>query len=133
MAGDGVFLNHAERYEASARVTGVWRRLLEGETVTFEGKHLHVRDVETLLPPGTAAAPAALYLAENHRMAQDLAASRSNLYLTWGEPPELVKGNPPRYALKPRAPMAVRCAWYSPARDGPRNRRRGASRRPSDR
>lgn len=33
LAGDGVFLDHSERYEASAEFTQVWRRLLLGETV----------------------------------------------------------------------------------------------------
>ncbi len=49
--GDGVFLDHTERYEASAEFTRVWRRLLEGETVTFEGKHIHVRDAQLYFPP----------------------------------------------------------------------------------
>ncbi|BBU84974.1 hypothetical protein EIMP300_63740 [Escherichia coli] len=31
LAGDGVFLDHSERYEASAEFTQVWRRLLLGE------------------------------------------------------------------------------------------------------
>lgn len=51
LAGDGVFLDHTERYEASAEFTRVWRRLLEGETVTFEGKHIHVRDAKLYFPP----------------------------------------------------------------------------------
>ncbi|ENT3724836.1 alkanesulfonate monooxygenase, partial [Escherichia coli] len=37
LAGDGVFLDHSERYEASAEFTQVWRRLLLGETVNFNG------------------------------------------------------------------------------------------------
>ena len=41
-----MFLDHTERYEASAEFTRVWRRLLEGETVTFKGKHIHVRDAK---------------------------------------------------------------------------------------
>lgn len=35
--------DHSERYEASAEFTQVWRRLLLGETVDFNGKHIHVR------------------------------------------------------------------------------------------
>ena len=66
LAGDGVFLDHSERYEASAEFTQVWRRLLLGETVNFNGKHIHVRGAKLLFP-------------------------QVDLYLTWGEPPELVK------------------------------------------
>jgi alkanesulfonate monooxygenase len=51
LAGDGVFLDHTERYEASAEFTHVWRRLLEGDTVTYDGKHVHVRDAKLYFPP----------------------------------------------------------------------------------
>lgn len=51
LAGDGVFLDHSERYEASAEFTRVWRRLLLGETVNFNGKHIHVRGAKLLFPP----------------------------------------------------------------------------------
>ncbi|MCB7515418.1 aliphatic sulfonate ABC transporter permease SsuC [Escherichia coli] len=51
LAGDGVFLDHSERYEASAEFTQVWRRLLLGETVDFNGKHIHVRGAKLLFPP----------------------------------------------------------------------------------
>ena len=48
LAGDGVFLDHTERYEASAEFTHIWRKLMEGETVTFNGKHQRVRDAKLL-------------------------------------------------------------------------------------
>lgn len=50
LAGDGVFLDHSERYEASAEFTRVWRRLLQRETVDFNGKHIHVRGAKLLFP-----------------------------------------------------------------------------------
>lgn len=90
LAGDGVFLDHTERYEASAEFTRVWRRLLEGETVTFEGKHIHVRDARLYFPPVQQPHPP-LYFGGSSDVAQDLAAEQVDLYLTWGEPPELVK------------------------------------------
>ena len=90
LAGDGVFLDHTERYEASAEFTRVWRRLLEGETVTFEGKHIHVRDAQLYFPPVQQPRPP-LYFGGSSDVAQELAAEQVDLYLTWGEPPELVK------------------------------------------
>lgn len=51
LAGDGVFLDHTERYEASAEFTQVWRRLLQGETVDFNGKHIHVRGAKLFFLP----------------------------------------------------------------------------------
>ena len=90
LAADGVFLDHTERYEASAEFTRVWRRLLEGETVTYEGKHIHVRDAKLLFAPVQQPRPP-LYFGGSSDVAQDLAAEQVDLYLTWGEPPELVK------------------------------------------
>lgn len=51
LAGDGVFLDHTERYEASAEFTRVWRRLLQGDTVDFNGKHIHVRGAKLFSRP----------------------------------------------------------------------------------
>lgn len=81
LAGDGVFLDHTERYEASAEFTRVWRRLLEGETVTFEGKHIHVRDAQLYFPP-VQQPRRSLYFGGSSDVAQELAAEQVDLYLT---------------------------------------------------
>lgn len=57
------FVDHSERYEASAEFTQVWRRLLLGETVDFNGKHIHVRGAKLLFPPIQQPYPP-LYLAD---------------------------------------------------------------------
>ncbi|EIX1614982.1 FMNH2-dependent alkanesulfonate monooxygenase [Cronobacter sakazakii] len=90
LAGDGVFLDHTARYEASAEFTRVWRRLLEGEKVDFEGKHIKVRGAQLLFPSVQQPRPP-LYFGGSSDVAQDLAAEQVDLYLTWGEPPEQVK------------------------------------------
>lgn len=90
LAADGVFLDHAQRYEASAEFTRVWRRLLEGETVDYEGKHIRVRGAKLLFPPVQQPRPP-LYFGGSSDVAQDLAAEQVDLYLPWGEPPEQVK------------------------------------------
>lgn len=89
LAGDGVFLDHTERYEASAEFTHIWRKLMEGETVTFNGKHQRVRDAKLLFPPLQQPRPP-LYFGGSSDVAQDLAAEQVDLYLTWGEPPKQV-------------------------------------------
>lgn len=47
LAGDGVFLNHSERYEAADEFLRVWRALLSGShtggEVSFTGRHLRQR------------------------------------------------------------------------------------------
>ena len=90
LAADGVFLDHSERYEVSSEFTHIWRRLLEGDTVDFTGKHLQVRGAKLLFPPVQQPRPP-LYFGGSSDVAQDLAAEQVDLYLTWGEPPEQVK------------------------------------------
>lgn len=90
LAAEGVFLDHQERYEASAEFTRIWRRVLEGETVDYEGKHIKVKGAKLLYPPVQQPRPP-LYFGGSSDAAQDLAAEQVDLYLTWGEPPHLVK------------------------------------------
>lgn len=90
LEGEGVFLNHEERYEASAEFTRIWRRVLEGETVDYDGKHIKVKGAKLLYPPVQQPRPP-LYFGGSSDAAQDLAAEQVDLYLTWGEPPHLVK------------------------------------------
>ncbi|MCL6362230.1 FMNH2-dependent alkanesulfonate monooxygenase [Pectobacterium polaris] len=90
LAAEGLFLSHEERYEASAEFTHIWRRLLEGETVDFAGKHIQVKDAKLLYPPVQQPRPP-LYFGGSSEAAQNLAAEQVDLYLTWGEPPKQVK------------------------------------------
>ncbi|NIF48071.1 FMNH2-dependent alkanesulfonate monooxygenase [Enterobacter sp. Ap-1006] len=90
LAAEGVFLDHEERYEASAEFTHIWRRVLEGETVDYDGKHIQVKGAKLLYPPVQQPRPP-LYFGGSSDAAQDLAAEQVDLYLTWGEPPHLVK------------------------------------------
>jgi alkanesulfonate monooxygenase len=88
--GDPEDLNHEERYEASAEFTHVWRKVLEGETVDFDGKHIQVKGAKLLYPPVQLPRPP-LYFGGSSAAAQDLAAEQVEMYLTWGEPPAQVR------------------------------------------
>lgn len=90
LAAEGLHLNHQERYEASAEFTRIWRRVLEGETVDYAGKHIQVKGASLMHPPVQQPRPP-LYFGGSSDEAQDLAAEQVELYLTWGEPPHLVK------------------------------------------
>ncbi|MCY1503163.1 Alkanesulfonate monooxygenase [compost metagenome] len=90
LAADGLHLNHAERYEASVEFTRIWRRVLEGETVDYDGKHIQVKGAKLFYPPLQQPRPP-LYFGGSSEAAQDLAAEQVELYLTWGEPPAAVK------------------------------------------
>ncbi len=49
--GDGVFLSHDDRYAAAAEFLAIYKRVLAGETVDFEGRQLSVRGARLLYPP----------------------------------------------------------------------------------
>ena len=71
--GDGSFLDHSERYEVSDEFLKIWRRVLQGESVDFEGKHLRVQNAKALYPPVQKPYPP-LYFGGSSDAAHDLAA-----------------------------------------------------------
>lgn len=89
-AGDGIFLNHDERYEVTDEFLTVYRRLLAGEHVTYFGKHIKVDDAHLLFPPLQENGPA-LYFGGSSEAANKVAAEHVDKYLTWGEPPAAVE------------------------------------------
>lgn len=46
LAGDGLFSSHSERYEETDEFLDIWRELLAGEKVDYQGKHLEVKGGE---------------------------------------------------------------------------------------
>jgi alkanesulfonate monooxygenase len=84
LAGDGVFLPHDERYEQAAEFLIIWRDLVSGETVNFDGKHYRVENGRLDLVPAQERPP--LYFGGSSDAGQDLAAEQVDMYLTWGEP-----------------------------------------------
>ena len=81
LAAEGLHLSHEERYEASTEFTHIWRRVLEGETVDFDGKHIQVKGAKLLYPP-VQQPRLPLYFGGSSAAAQDLAAEQVELYLT---------------------------------------------------
>ncbi|WP_215763965.1 FMNH2-dependent alkanesulfonate monooxygenase [Gluconobacter sp. P1D12_c] len=88
--GDGLFFDHATRYEITDEFLSIYSRLLKGDTVNHEGKHFHIADGQILYPPHQAGGPP-LYFGGSSEAGIQVAAKRIDKYLTWGEPPELVK------------------------------------------
>jgi alkanesulfonate monooxygenase len=85
LEGDGVFVSHDERYEITAEFLRVWRGVLSGETVNYQGKHITVKDSKVLYPPVQKPYPP-LYFGGSSAAAR-LAAEQVDVYLTWGQPP----------------------------------------------
>jgi alkanesulfonate monooxygenase len=90
LEGDGVFLDHAQRYEQSAEFIRIWREIITrshtGETFDFDGKHLQVKGAKLLYPSLQQPHPP-VYFGGSSPAAHDLAAEQVETYLTWGEPP----------------------------------------------
>ncbi|CCF96238.1 MULTISPECIES: FMNH2-dependent alkanesulfonate monooxygenase [Ralstonia solanacearum species complex] len=93
LAGDGLFLDHAQRYEASDEFIRIWRETLaashEGAALDYAGKHLSVRGAKVLYPPVQRPHPP-VYFGGSSEAAHELAAEQVDTYLTWGEPPAAV-------------------------------------------
>ena len=85
-AGDGIHLSHEERYEVTREFLTVYKALLAGETVNFEGKHLKIDEGKLLFPPVQENGPP-LYFGGSSEAANGVAAKQVDKYLTWGEPP----------------------------------------------
>ncbi len=90
LEGDGVFLDHAARYEQAAEFLRIWRDILarshEGGTLDYEGEHLSVKGAKLLFPPLQKPYPP-VYFGGSSEPAHELAAEQVDAYLTWGEPP----------------------------------------------
>jgi alkanesulfonate monooxygenase len=90
LEGDGVFLDHAQRYEQSAEFIRIWREIIArshtGESFDLDGKHLQVKGAKLLYPPVQQPYPP-VYFGGSSAAAHELAAEQVDVYLTWGEPP----------------------------------------------
>ena len=86
LKGDGVFLDHSERYAVTDEFLTIWRRLMQGEKVDYQGKHLRVEGGTLLYPPVQKPYPP-LYFGGSSAAGNEVAADHVDVYLTWGEPP----------------------------------------------
>jgi len=89
LAGDGLRLAHDERYAQTDEFLHIWRALMSGETVDFEGKYLFAKGGKLLFPPVQRPYPP-LYIGASSPPGHAIAANQCDVYLTWGEPPAQV-------------------------------------------
>jgi alkanesulfonate monooxygenase len=85
MAGDGVHLSHDARYELTDEFLHVWRQLLQGSNVSFQGKHLRVDEASLLFKPHSNQQPP-VYFGGSSSAALQVAAKHADVYLSFGEP-----------------------------------------------
>ncbi len=90
LEGDGLFQDHATRYEQSTEFIRIWRDILthshSATSYDFEGKYLRVKGAKLLYPPVQKPHPP-VYFGGSSPAAHQLAAEHVEAYLTWGEPP----------------------------------------------
>ncbi|MBX9258414.1 FMNH2-dependent alkanesulfonate monooxygenase [Desmonostoc muscorum CCALA 125] len=89
LAGDGLHLDHDQRYELTDEFLTVWRAIASGEQVNLQGDYLNIQDGKLLFPPVQKPYPP-LWFGGSSPIAQKIAAKHVDVYLTWGEPPAQV-------------------------------------------
>ncbi|QYX32961.1 FMNH2-dependent alkanesulfonate monooxygenase [Sphaerospermopsis torques-reginae] len=89
LAGDGLHLNHDDRYQLTDEFLTVWREIAAGEISNFEGDYLNIKEGKILFPNVQKPYPP-LWFGGSSPIAQEIAAKHVDVYLTWGEPPEQV-------------------------------------------
>ncbi len=102
LAGDGVFTPHDERYAQAGEFLHIWRSLLLGDEVDFNGRYYRIEGGRLDLLPVQKPVPP-LYFGGSSDAGQDLAAQAVDKYLTWGEPVAMVAEKLERARQRARA------------------------------
>ncbi|MCW5316866.1 FMNH2-dependent alkanesulfonate monooxygenase [Nostoc sp. KVJ3] len=89
LAGDGLHLDHDQRYELTDEFLTVWRAIASGEQANLQGDYLNIQNGKLLFPPVQKPYPP-LWFGGSSPVAQKIAAKHIDVYLTWGEPPAQV-------------------------------------------
>ncbi|MDF5713965.1 MAG: FMNH2-dependent alkanesulfonate monooxygenase [Rhizonema sp. NSF051] len=89
LAGDGLHLNHDDRYRLTDEFLTVWRQIVGGEVTNFQGDYFNIHNGKILFPPIQKPHPP-LWFGGSSFIAQRIAAEHVDVYLTWGEPPSQV-------------------------------------------
>jgi alkanesulfonate monooxygenase len=89
LAGDGLHLAHDDRYALTDEFLTVWRKVLSGEVVDFDGQYLHIRQGQVHFLPVQRPYPP-IWFGGSSPAAMQVAATHADTYLTWGEPPAQV-------------------------------------------
>ncbi|HTY56170.1 MAG TPA: FMNH2-dependent alkanesulfonate monooxygenase [Candidatus Binataceae bacterium] len=86
LAGEGLHVDHDTRYRITDEFLTIFKPLIEGKEVNFEGSHLKVRNARILIDKEQKPT-VPLYFGGSSDAGIDVAARHVDYYLTWGEPP----------------------------------------------
>ncbi|MEI9996966.1 MAG: FMNH2-dependent alkanesulfonate monooxygenase [Rhizomicrobium sp.] len=90
LAYDGLFLDHDERYVQTGEFLTLWRRIMQGAPIDFDGKHLSAKGGTPLVFPPVQTPYPPIYFGGSSAAGVAVAGEHADLYLTWGEPPAQV-------------------------------------------
>ncbi|HEX2941801.1 MAG TPA: FMNH2-dependent alkanesulfonate monooxygenase [Rhodopila sp.] len=91
LAGDGLLLDHDERYALTDEFLTIWRRLLADGQVDFTGKHLTAREAKLGYFDSLQRPYPPLWFGGSSPAGIQVAADHVDTYLTWAEPPAMVR------------------------------------------
>jgi alkanesulfonate monooxygenase len=123
MRADGVVLDHTERHALTSEFLEVWHKLMAGERVDHDGRHVFTEAAELLFPPVQAGGPP-LYLGGSSDAAIAVTGEHIDHYLTWGEPVAAVAGSSARSRDGSAPEGAPRLDNHGPRRAAPRRKQR---------
>lgn len=90
LAGDGIHLSHDERYAHANEFLTVYGGLLAGKKIDLDGKYIKVKGAKLEFPPVQSPRPP-IWFGGSSDAGIDVAAQHADVYLTWGEPLDLVQ------------------------------------------
>lgn len=90
LAGDGTFLSHDDRYAVTDEFLSIFRGVMQGQTVDFEGKFETVKGARLNFAPVQKPYPP-LYFGGSSPAGLAVAAKHIDVYLTLAEPPAMIK------------------------------------------
>ena len=91
LAGDGLLLEHDERYVLTHEFLHIWRHLLAEGQVDFTGKYLAAKEAKLGYFDSFQKPYPPLWFGGSSPAGIEVAADHVDTYLTWGEPPAAVK------------------------------------------
>ena len=91
LAGDGILLDHDERYAVTDEFLHIWRHLLANGGIDYTGRHLTAREAKLGFFDSLQKPYPPLWFGGSSPAGIEVAAQHVDTYLTWGEPPALVR------------------------------------------
>ncbi len=84
----GDWLSHDQRYERTGEFLAILRGAWSGQPVNYSGRHYRIEGATVLEPPDPVPE---IFFGGASPAAEDVAARHADVYLLWGEPPDMAR------------------------------------------